>query len=166
MYCPHCGKTTSTEQKFCRACGLKLDGVVQVLAAQLSSADIDKHLQNRQHLVERTLTVLVGGGGAVFVISIIWAIIERIIIGKGHLVGGALFIALLLSMMVALLLVLYRESLLEAVGKRKVKPSVTPQLGSVEKKQLNESSFEPMGSVTERTTDLLRVEWRKSSGEL
>lgn len=34
MYCPDCGKTNSAEQKFCRACGLQLEQVVQSLVAQ------------------------------------------------------------------------------------------------------------------------------------
>lgn len=31
MHCPNCGQQTSSEVKFCRACGLKLDSVVRAV---------------------------------------------------------------------------------------------------------------------------------------
>jgi hypothetical protein len=45
MYCPNCGKENSPEQSFCRACGLRLKAISEVLARELSpggAADVDQ----------------------------------------------------------------------------------------------------------------------------
>jgi hypothetical protein len=45
MYCPNCGKQNSSEQSFCRACGLRLQAISQALARELSpgeAADVDQ----------------------------------------------------------------------------------------------------------------------------
>ena len=36
MYCPNCGKENSEQKRFCRACGLRLQAISQVLAQELS----------------------------------------------------------------------------------------------------------------------------------
>lgn len=35
MHCPNCGTETSAGQKFCRACGLSLERIAQLLAELL-----------------------------------------------------------------------------------------------------------------------------------
>lgn len=38
MYCPNCSKEASTEQKFCRACGMELHAVAELVSGQSSAA--------------------------------------------------------------------------------------------------------------------------------
>jgi hypothetical protein len=153
MFCPHCGKSNSTEIKFCRSCGLSLDKVKESLAEQLPLAETDNNLRDKQRRVERLLTVLLGTAFTVFVLAILWALIYKIIIVKGEILEGSIFLGLFVALVAALLMVVYRESLLESIGKRRMS-----QLSSSENKtteKLPEPSFEPIASVTERTTSLL-----------
>jgi hypothetical protein len=48
MYCPNCGKQNSPEQSFCRACGLRLQTISQVLANELSPGQSAKPLDRDQ----------------------------------------------------------------------------------------------------------------------
>lgn len=119
MYCPSCGKATSSELKFCRACGLSLEKVARSLAEQLPAADLDKNLRRRQGQIERWLSILLGSAFGIFVIAVIWTLIYKLIIVKGDVLTGVIFLGLFIALVVALLLVVYRESLLEASTKRR-----------------------------------------------
>lgn len=164
MYCPSCGKTTSVEQKFCRFCGLSLEKVAQSLAEQLPAAELNKHLQERQRLVERLLVTLVGGGSAILVISIVWAIIDKVILGKGHVLGGLIFIAFILGLVTFVLLALYRDSLVDASGKHRLSQLTLPQ-SEPRAGLLPESYIEPIPSMTEHTTELLVAGKKRSVSE-
>lgn len=161
MFCPNCGKTISAESKFCRACGLNLEGVAQSLAEQLPQAEPDTDLQRRQRRIEQLLSVVIGSAFTVFVLAILWALIYKIIIVKGEILEGSIFLGLFLAAVTALILVVYRESLRESLAKRR-KSQTTLAEGRLTGK-LPESSFEPITSVTERTTELLGVD--KPEGE-
>ncbi len=157
MYCPNCGQATSTAQKFCRYCGLSLEKTAQALVEQLPAVDLNKHFRKRQRRVELLLYTLGGSAAVVFVVSLFWTIINEIIIGKGHVLGGLIFLAFILALIVFALLMLYRESLLKASSKR---ASVQPTLPEAEHtaRRLPESHIEPIPTVTERTTELLVAE--------
>ncbi len=163
MYCPNCGKENSAEQNFCRSCGLSLEKAAQSLSEQLPTAKLDKHLQGRRRRVERLLIILGGSAVLVFVISIVWAIIVEIIIGKGHVLGGVIFLGFILGAILAALLVIYRESLYKASSKPLL-PRMAPR-SEPTARQLPESYIEPIPSVTERTTELLVAEKKSSARE-
>ena len=101
MYCPNCGKANSSEQKFCRSCGLNLEDATRSLIEQLPAGEQDQRLLRRKQLVERVLLILGGVGITAFVCLIIGTIITEIIIGKGNVIGGIVFIAFILGMAVA-----------------------------------------------------------------
>lgn len=164
MYCPNCGQVTPTEQKFCRSCGLNLEKAAQSVVEQLPAVELNKHLRERQRRIERLLYILGGSAAVVFFVALFWTIINEIIIGKGHVLGGLIFLAFVLGFVVFALLMLYRESLLRASGKR---PETQPALPQAEHtaRLLPESRVEPIPSVTERTTELLRTEKRNESDE-
>lgn len=157
MFCPHCGKTNSAEQKFCRSCGLSLEKVAQSLAEQLPAAESNKGLQDRQRTIERALSIVLGGAFTVFVGAILWTLVYKIIIVKGEVLQGLMFLGLFLSLMIALLLVIYRESLREKLTRGKLSQTTSP-LVEPTGELLPEGNLEPIPSVTERTTELLNAE--------
>ena len=169
MYCPNCGKANSSEQKFCRACGLNLEDSARSVVEQLPAVEQDQRLVKRKRLVENLLLTIGGVGITAFVLLIIGTIISEIIIGKGNVVGGIVFMAFILAMGFALMLVLYRQSLIEATTKRPLPASdnglaegETP-LPEASTRQLADPYFEPVPSVTEPTTDLLAESPKKRS---
>jgi hypothetical protein len=156
MFCPHCGKTNSAESKFCRSCGLSLEKVRQSLAEQLPEAELDKHLRDRKKQVDRILTVILGSAFTIFVLAMLWALIYQLIIVKGEVLKGSIFLGLFLAAVTALLMVIYRESVLESITRQRMSHLSLPERETTAK--LHESSCEPLGSVTERTTELLFAE--------
>lgn len=156
MYCPNCGKTNSKEQKFCRSCGLSLEKVVQSLVEQLPAAVIDKNLRERQRKVELWATIFGTGAISLFVLAVLWAIIYKIIIVKGDVAEGLGVLAFILGIIVFAALMLYRESLLKASTRPSPEPASSREANTA--KLLPEPSFEPIPSVTESTTELLKAE--------
>ena len=70
---------------------------------------------------------------------------------------GTLFLGLFLAAITALVLVIYRESLLEKSNKSRL-PEATSLDDKSTGKLLNEATIEPIPSVTDRTTELLYAE--------
>ena len=156
MYCPNCGKENSTEQKFCRSCGLSLETVVQSLAEQLPAKQYDQTLQARQRSVERWLNIAAGSGISILVLGVLWGIIYKIIIVKGEILAGSLFLGLILAVIAFALLAIYHESLAKATRQRPLPEPREPQVGG-DTAKLPIESQEPVPSVTERTTKRLTV---------
>jgi zinc ribbon protein len=154
MYCPNCGKTNSAEQKFCRSCGLSLEKTVQSLVEQLPALESDKLLQERQRKLDRLINIVAGSAISIVVGAVLWGIVYEIIFFKGQVIPGLIFLALIIGVILFGLLSIYRESLRKKAGTgRLVEPP--QQLEKNTGKLLSESHFEPLPSVTERTTELL-----------
>jgi hypothetical protein len=156
MYCPNCGKTNSGEQRFCRSCGLSLEKVVQSLVEQLPAADIDRNLRERQRKVDLWAKILATGGISLFVLAVLWGIIYEIIIVKGDVAEGLVFLVFIVGIIAFALLMLYQKSLVKASKRPSPEPASSPPADTA--KLLPEPSFEPIPSVTERTTELLPAE--------
>lgn len=156
MYCPNCGKTNSTEQKFCRACGLNLEQTGLSLAQQLPAAELENKLHRRQRQVDRWLAIAGGTAAAILVLGVFWGVIYKVIIIKGNVGEGLGFLGFYIGVILFALLALYRNSLQKA-GKRQL-PEATTKPAADTAELLNESHFEPIASVTERTTELLGTE--------
>ncbi|MEO8434453.1 MAG: hypothetical protein ABI596_06120 [Pyrinomonadaceae bacterium] len=129
---------------------------MQSLAEQLPGIELDKNLQDRQRKIDRWLTILAASGISLFVAAILWAIIYKIIILKGEVLEGSLFLVFILGLIAFALLALYGESLKKASSNRQLTNPST--LKSEDTKELAEPHFEPVPSVTERTTELLAIE--------
>lgn len=52
MYCPNCGTITSSDQSYCRACGLGLEKIAQSLIEQRPT-EFEESLQQRKERIER-----------------------------------------------------------------------------------------------------------------
>jgi len=152
MYCPNCGKQNSIEQKFCPSCGLSLEKAAQSLTDQLPTSLRDQELENRQRLVDRMLSIILGGTLSLAIAGIIgYGIIYRLIIVKGVGLQAYAFLVIMLGVIASLALVIYRESLKDSAAKRKMSQAAFDQIepgGGV----LPEFRFEPISSVTEHTT--------------
>ena len=156
MYCPNCGKPNSAEQRFCRSCGLSLEKVVESLTEQLPAIDLDRKLQERKRKVDRWLNISGGTAVSIVVASVLWGISYEIIIKKGEVLGGSIFLAFIVGLVLVALLAVYRDSLEKASVKRKSSQTNLPQ--AEDTARLLGSSGEVMSSVTESTTELLTTE--------
>lgn len=114
-------------------------------------------LARRKDLVEKVLLTVGGAGATIFVIFLLWLVITDSILDKGQIVGGILRIAFILAAAVSLALVVYRRVLINATAKSSLPAPETP-LPEVATRRLGERTFEPIPSVTEPTTELLRKE--------
>jgi len=128
---------------------------------QLPAREMEHGLAKRKDLIEKVLLTVAGVGLTVFVIILIWLVVTDIILGKGQIAGGILGIAFILGMAVSLVLLVYRQVLINASAKRSL-PSPETSLPEAPTHQLGESTFEPIPSITEPTTDLLVKEKRNN----
>jgi hypothetical protein len=155
MYCPNCGRTNTLGQKFCRSCGLSLEKIAQEIAEQLPAEEVGKHLQDRLHGVERGLHIVARSTISLVVCGVVWGIIYEIILVKGEVLAGSLFLSFVVGLLLFAGLAVCRDSLLKTSGKRQVMPQKMSQAEETAN-LLPESFHEVTPSVAERTTELLR----------
>jgi zinc ribbon protein len=157
MHCPNCGNPALADQQFCRACGLSLPEFSQLLVEKRPAAQDDLQVQKRK--IERWGLRLWTCAGAVFYVALYWAIISEIIIGKGHVLGGILFLLVITAISLGGLLILYSSALEKRSAYResqsRAKGDTSPELAA--------SPPETTTSVTEHTTELLADDGLKAS---
>lgn len=159
MHCPNCGIPVPHDQRFCRACGLSLPESSQLLAEKVPTAQEDLQVQKRK--IERWRLRLWTGAGAIFYIALYWAIISQIIIVKGHVLGGILFLLVVTAISLGGLLILYssaleRRSAYRLSDQPREKGDTSPEL-------MVSPPSELTSSVTEPTTELLENDDLKDS---
>lgn len=160
MFCPNCGANNSTEQKFCRSCGLNLERTAESLLEQMPSAESAKLLKRERNL-EKFGNIAFGGFGIVLLTgigAIIYYIFTKMILSGENIIGGIFIIAFMIFAALTLTYVAFREDLKER--KEKAKPALKNELSEKREtgKLLEDKPFEPIPSVTENTTDLLYAE--------
>lgn len=160
MFCPNCGANNTTEQKYCRACGLNLEETALSLLAQIPSAE-SAALLRRQRQLEKFGNVAFGGFGIVLLAGIgtvIYLIVSKLIFSGQNVFGGILLVAFIIFAALSLAYVFFNEELKE----RRKKTNPLFEIGAEKKietgKLLEARPFEPIGSVTENSTELFHAE--------
>lgn len=160
MYCPNCGANNTTEQNFCRACGLNLEDTAKSLLAQIPSAET-ANLLKREQMLEKFGNFAFGGFGVVLLIAvggIIYAIVQGMILSGKQPWVGVLLTAFIIFAVLTLAYVVFNEDLKEK--KKKLSRQAQKELAEPKTtgKFLEEKPFEPVPSVVENSTELLAVE--------
>ena len=160
MFCPGCGSKNSVDQRFCRSCGLNLEQTAQSLVSQKPSAAV-ADLKVTEKRLEKFGNIAFGGLGVVClaaVIGIIYAIVDAFILSGENVIAGIIFILFLIFAMLGLAYVLFNEHLKEKKLAAR-NPNMQAEIeGTPTGKLLEEKHFEPVPSVTENTTELLKIE--------
>jgi hypothetical protein len=157
MLCPNCGTHSSTEQKFCRNCGMSLEPVSKALAAHLAqggAAAPPAEEEGERRDLRRMTNGLILGVAVVLIGALVLADAKLFMLRPWVKLLGSVLTCL--GVFISLLAVL---SPLRSAGRR----HGATRPGALEGERttarlLGESTIEPAASVTERTTDLLGVE--------
>jgi len=154
MLCPNCGTRTTTEHKFCRNCGMNLEPVSRALAAHLTPGGAEAARAARaaeRHAARRMTRRLLAGVAVVLFGVFLMAFVP----------GGAFKLLGLWSALigiVATLAAVFSTSRAASDAAPAHAPHVPDAAAPPTARLLREQTFEPVPSVTERTTDLLGVE--------
>ena len=160
MFCPNCGAKTSVSQKFCRACGLGLEKVALSLTEQLPNSP-DEHLMSQKEKYERWGVAALSVFGLGVLSVILYNIIYKMIIAEGNWLGGLGLLGFLIMVGCGILSVILFAKAKEAeaaAGKRRLEQKETAVTATPTNELLTEGHFEPVPSVTDRTTELLYAE--------
>jgi zinc-ribbon domain len=162
MFCPNCGSKNSTQQKFCRSCGLSLEKTAQSLVEQIPTK-IDKSLERRKEKLERFGVIALSGVGVVGVGALSYMIIFNMMLAQGKILGGLALLTIIICGLLAVFFFNYANYLKETAVKNRLQPPEEMPESETPAKLPNDSYLEPIPSVTERTTELLYVEKKKDN---
>lgn len=162
MYCPNCGAKTSTDQNFCRACGLRLEKIVASLAEQLPTK-MDLTLQQQKERYQKMGMALLSVFGLGVLTFILYSVGYKLMLSQGNVLAGLAILGFLVMVVCGLAsVVLFAKANEVGEGTSKHSQPATLASGSESTKELlTEGNFEPVPSITDRTTDLLTVESRE-----
>jgi hypothetical protein len=144
-------------QKFCRACGFGLEKVEQLIADQRAAATdqiagatgglSDDWLRRLEKWAARALFALGGILGSLM----LWAIIVKVMIEKGNILGGSIVLMIIAGAALASLLAYLDSERKKSASTRSNQQQRLPQAEETAK-MLSEPSIETAASVTEHTT--------------
>lgn len=164
MFCPSCGANNSTEQKFCRTCGMNLETVSETLLSQFPNAQ-HATLQKQEKMLEWFGNYVFGGFAIVVGLGaiglIVGVIVTMVLSGKDPLTGILLavfltFASLALSYVVMNEFLKDKRKKLQAGSSSEVLLAASSDTGRL----LETGESEPIPSVVDDTTSLLHVEAR------
>ena len=165
MYCPNCGTKTSLEQNFCRACGLGLEKIALSLSEQLP-ARVDQSLQARKDRLEKLGVAALSVFGLGLLSFLLYSIGYKLMLSQGNVIAGLAIIGFVIMVacgLTSVVLFAKAKELGEEATKRRPQQNLSKGTEST-KELLAEGHFEPVPTVTERTTELLVVEKRDTNG--
>jgi hypothetical protein len=164
MYCPNCGKETSVDLNFCRACGLGLEKIAQSLADQFPTT-LDQNQQQLKEKFQRKGMIALSIFGLGILSMFLYGVVYKVMIVQGRVFEGAVLL-LLMTLVSSGLFAVYQFAKANEIGeaskkRREIGANETPT-----SKLISEGYLEPVPGVTERTTDLLLVERKASTKEI
>lgn len=166
MFCPNCGAKTSIEQKFCRACGLGLEKIALSLNEQLPTRP-DENLMSQKERLERMGMVLLSVFGVGVLFLLVYGIVYKLMVTQGKILGGLALLGFIIMAVCGLLsTVLFAKAkeAEQAASKRPIANKEAAVVATPTKELLTEGHFEPVPSVTDRTTELLYAEKKDAPG--
>lgn len=166
MFCPNCGAKTSIEQKFCRACGLGLEKIALSLNEQLPTRP-DENLMSQKERFERMGMVLLSVFGVGVLFLLVYGIVYKLMVTQGKILGGLALLGFIIMAVCGLLsTVLFAKAkeAEQAASKRRIANKEAAVVATPTKELLTEGHFEPVPSVTDRTTELLYAEKKDAPG--
>ncbi|HEV7642834.1 MAG TPA: zinc ribbon domain-containing protein [Pyrinomonadaceae bacterium] len=159
MFCPNCGANNSTDQKFCRTCGLNLEKAAESLTEQFPESG-KADLARQQRMLEKFGSLAMCGFGVVLVMGVgalLYTIITKLIIPgpAGNVMTGIFMIAFIIFATLLLAYVIFNEMLKDK--KQKINVNMEKELAASKDtgKLLDEGYLQPVSGITENTTDLL-----------
>ena len=164
MYCPNCGTKTSPDQNFCRACGLGLEKIALSLTEQLP-ARVEPSLLARKERLEKLGIGALSVFGLGVLSFLLYSIGHKLMLSQGNLIAGLAiigFVIMLACGLTSVVLFAKAKELGEEATKRRPQQDL-PKGTDITKELLTEGHFEPVPTVTERTTELLVAEKRKTT---
>lgn len=162
MYCPNCGTKTAESQNFCRACGLGLEKIAVSLNEQLP-ARVDRSLLEQKERFEKLGVAALSVFGLGLFSFIVYSIGYKLMLSKGDVLTGLAMIGFIIMIACGLASVVLFAKAKEAGDEASKRRPQDLSTGSDSTKELlTEGHFEPVPTVTERTTELLAVEKRDS----
>lgn len=159
MYCPNCGTQTSIDQNFCRACGLGLEKIALSLTEQLPEKP-NLNLQRQKARFEKLGVAALSVFGLGLLSFLFYTVGYKLLTSDASLFSKLALIGFVIMVVCGLAsVVLFAKA--NEVGQEatKRKPQDLPSSAST-KELLTEGHFEPIPTVTDRTTELLTVERR------
>jgi hypothetical protein len=160
MFCPNCGNKSSTDQKFCRSCGLGLEKVTETLAAQLP-VKVDENLLEQKDKLEKWGVAALSVFGLGVLGLFLYGIGSKLMLTQGKVVGGLALLGLLIMIGCGLLSVYLFARAREVEQSKASRPILQPDefnRNEITRELLPAGQFEHIPSVTERTTELLTAE--------
>jgi hypothetical protein len=161
MHCPNCGAKAPSGQKFCRACGLGLEKVEQLIAEQRTAVtDLTTEAAGRlSNKWLRKLEKWAGVGlfaiGGIFFSLLLWAIIFKVMIEEGKIWEGSVVLMIIgAAVLAAFLAYLHSEHIKKSTATRSNQSQRLPEAPQVANtaKMLPEPNADIAASVTEHTT--------------
>jgi zinc-ribbon domain len=159
MYCPNCGTKTSIDQNFCRACGLGLEKIALSLTEQLP-ARVDQSLQAQKDRLEKMGVAALSVFGLGLLSFLLYSVVYKLMISRGDVLTGLAmigFVVMIACGITSVILFARAKELGDEAAKRRSQPELSK---GTTKELLSEAHFEPVPTVTERTTELLVAERR------
>ena len=157
MHCPSCGKPATTDQQFCRACGMSLETISKLVAQHAGTPIADEKLERREAerlMVRRMFNwimwgiIMIGIGTAMLVFN------KTFEIGKWFKLVSTLTVLGGCGVTVAGVVSTMRRGTQLPSG-----PRIKELPTSAEPEQLATHQLpKPLPSITERTTQLISEE--------
>jgi hypothetical protein len=154
MYCPRCGKDSSSEQKFCRACGFQLDQVVELLEPQATNS-AEQNLA--QFKLRRIGSIVVISTIALALCAVCGGIIWGMFAGGIPIWFGIIGLLVLIGMTSGFLFL----GLAQLKSEQSTASQTALDSNQATASLLDQPELNIPPSVTERTTNLLPVERNK-----